>query len=138
MYFKLLIDGPFPDEQYALGALDGVRVVCALGGVDPVAAWRDHRAVADWYSSSGCQKNLASEAEWTGAEVWESALTSVRRALQLPDHVRVDIELVGSPQVPEQFGPDRHIWRAGTGFVKVDLATQLLTRRLEPGSPRCR
>lgn len=131
MYLKLVVEGHVPDEDAALGALDAVRVICALGQVEPAVAWRDHCSLTEWYRSGGADLgSFASEAEHHGATVWESALTATKRALQLPRNSNLRIEVLGLSCAAEPFGPDRYIWRAAAGSAPVDIARRLLTKRL--------
>jgi hypothetical protein len=129
MFFKLVTDAPFPDEHAALAALDAIRMICALGSVEPLMAWRDHVALEAW-QGGWPMDDMVSESEREGAALWESALVATRRALRLPLAARLDIELVFSDAMPtsEQHGPDRYIWRRNSAWVLHEWARATLTR----------
>ena len=129
MFLKLVTDAPYPDERTALGALDAVRMVCALGGVEPVMAWRDHVALQAWHSHWSAD-GMVSAAEREGAALWESALVATRRALKLPLGAQLDIEFVFTHRMPlaEQHGPDRYLWRRNWAWSLDEWARTTLTK----------
>ncbi len=129
MFLRLITDAPYPDEGVALGALDAVRMVCALDGVEPLMAWRDHVALEAWHSH-WTPDDMVSDAERAGAALWESALAAARRALQLPVNAQLDIEWVFTLAIPiaEQCGPDRYVWRRNWAWALSEWARTTLTK----------
>lgn len=129
MFLRLIIDGPYPDERVALGALDAVRIICALGGVEPLMAWRDHVALEAWQSGWNAD-DMVSPAERAGAAVWGSALLATRRALDLPSDARLAIEFVFTQPSPlsDQHGPERYVWRRNWAWGLEERARMALTK----------
>lgn len=129
LFLELVTDAPYPDEHIAVGALDAVRIICALGGVEPLMAWRDHVALEAW-DDNGCFDDMVSTDEREGAAVWESALIATRRALKLPlgARLRIEVLLVGPSPNSEQHGPDRYLWRRNWAWTLDEWARTTLTR----------
>lgn len=129
MFLKLVTDAPYPNERTALGALDAVRMVCALGGVEPFMAWRDYVALHACHSHWSVDE-MVSAVEREGAALWESALVATRRALKLPLGAQLDIEFVFTQRMPlaEQHGPDRYLWRRNWAWTLDEWARTTLTK----------
>ncbi len=129
MFLKLHLH-PMPAFEDALRALDAARAVCALAGVPLVIAWRDSMALEDWYAGAH-PDGMVSDDELTAADVWDNALIAARRALRLPIHVWMDIEVVIAGQymgMPVLHGPDRYIWRRNWAWDLEEWAKATLVK----------